>query len=159
MLTWRKFFSLEPAEYSAVEDGKDQAMRTRIGRRPLLLATGAALVLALGGCAYQGDGIYDGYYDGYYDGFYGPYAGGYWAIDGFFYYWRDGQRYHRDDGRHFRRDRFPGGHRFQGDRDGPHRGPRGPHSGGPDGPPPPGRPHRGGPDGPPPPPGKPPGSS
>ncbi len=103
-------------------------MRTRIGKRPLLLAVGAALVLSLGGCAYGGpggyyDGYYDSYYDGYYDDFYGPYAGGYWANDGFFYYWSQNQRYHRDDGRHFRRDRFPGGKPFHGDRDS-HRGDR-----------------------------------
>lgn len=102
----------------------------RISRAPLLLAATSALFLGLGGCVY--DGYYDDryygyedgyYYDGYYDGYYGPYAGGYWAIDGFFYYWfRD--RYYRDDHRHFSRDHFPGAQRFRGDRDGPSRQPQ-----------------------------------
>lgn len=109
-------------------------MRTMINRRVALLAAAAALPLALGACAYEGayydDGYYGGYYDddyyydGYYDGYYGPYAGGYWAIDGFFYYWLL-DRYHRDEHRHFRRDHFQGSHRFRGDRDGPNRHPRG----------------------------------
>lgn len=96
-------------------------------RRTLLLAMGVALLMPLGGCVYDGGGYYgdydDGYYyDGYYDGYYGPYAGGYWAIDGFFYYWLN-DRYFRDDHHHFRRDHFPGAFRFRGDRDGPHRRP------------------------------------
>jgi hypothetical protein len=104
----------------------------KVTKRPLLLAASAAALLALGGCVapggYYGDGYYDGddyygddyYYDGYYDGFYGPFTGGYWAVDGFFYYWlRD--RYYRDDHRHFQRRQFPGSQRFRGDRDGPSR--------------------------------------
>lgn len=103
-------------------------------KQSLLLAAGVTALLSLGGCVYDGgtydDGYYDGrydsedyYYDGYYDGYYGPYIGGYWAIDGFFYYWlRD--RYYRDDQRHFRRDHFRGASPFHGDRDGATRWPR-----------------------------------
>lgn len=107
-------------------------MRTLGTRRVLLLAAGSALSLTLAGCVYEGqyydDGYYGGYYDddyyydGYYDGYYGPYSGGYWAIDGFFYYWLS-DRYYRDDRRHFRREHFPGAYRFRGDRDGPDRHP------------------------------------
>jgi hypothetical protein len=107
-------------------------MRRTIAARPLLLAATSALFLGLGGCVYGGyydDGYYYGdhyedgyYYDGYYDGYYGPYVGGYWAIDGFFYYWLH-DRYYRDDHRHYRREHFPGAHRFRGDRDGPRRHP------------------------------------
>jgi hypothetical protein len=100
-------------------------------KRPLFLAVSVAALLSLGGCVYPDgyydDGYYQGgyygddyYYDGYYDGYYGPYAGGYWATDGFFYYWLQ-DRYYRDDRRHFRRDHFPGAFRFRGDRDGPSR--------------------------------------
>lgn len=106
-------------------------MRKAIEQR-LFLATGVAALLSLGGCVYpagyyDGGPYYDGgyydddyYYDGFYDGYYGPYGGGYWAVDGFFYYWLN-DRYYRDDRRHFRRDHFPGAFRFRGDRDGPKR--------------------------------------
>ena len=106
----------------------------RSSKRSWLVATSVAALLSLGGCVYPAgyyDGYYDGYgqggyyeeddyYDGFYDGYYGPYTGGYWAIDGFFYYWLH-DRYHRDDYRHFRRHHFPGAFRVRGDRDGPSR--------------------------------------
>jgi len=112
----------------------------KTGKRRWLVATSVAALLSLGGCVYPAgynDGYYDGYdgyddgyghdgynegnyYDGFYDGYYGPYAGGYWAVDGFFYYWLY-DRYYRDDHRHFRRHNFSGAYRFRGDRDGPSR--------------------------------------
>lgn len=106
-------------------------MPTITNRHPISRVVMAAFLLTLAGCVYPGDYYHDGgpyggyygdddYYDGYYDGHYGPYGGGYWAIDGFFYYWLH-DRYYRDDHRHFRREHFPGAHRFRGDRDGPSR--------------------------------------
>lgn len=112
-------------------------MRTRLSK-PLSLAAGALLLFALGGCVgYYGPGYYDPYYGGYdddcdeygdcddgddylgyYDGYYGPFIGGYWASDGFFYYWDRNRRYHRDHERHFRHHEFEGGKLFRGGRDG-----------------------------------------
>lgn len=107
-------------------------MRTRLS-----LAVGAMLLLGLGGCVYYPGGYYDRYgyydggyeddcdydddcgqYDGYYDGYYGPYVGGYWASDGFFYYWDRNRRYHRDHDRHFRHHAFDGGKPFYRYREG-----------------------------------------
>ena len=115
-------------------------MRTR-RTKPLSLAVGAMLLFGLGGCVgYYGPGYYDpyyggGYYDddcdeygdcddgydlGYYDGYYGPFLGGYWANDGFFYYWDSNRRYHRDHGRHFRHHEFEGGKLLRDERGGGH---------------------------------------
>lgn len=105
-------------------------MRIRMGRAPLGLAAGAALLLMLSGCAYYDyyDPYYGGYYrpyysgyyrpyygyhSGYYDGHYGPFIGGYWAGDGTFAYRDRYRRYYRDYGRHFRRHSFPGGRPFR----------------------------------------------
>jgi hypothetical protein len=105
-------------------------MDASIGKTPLRLAVGAALMLGLGGCVYYDDGYYydrypghygggayyGGGYDGYYDGYYGPYFGGYWANDGYFYYRDRNRRYYRDHNRHFRRDHFHGGRPFRSER-------------------------------------------
>ena len=69
----------------------------------------------LSACVYDGYG-YGNYYDGYYDNYYGPYTRGYWASDGFFWYWGPDHIYHRDDARHFRREQFTGGVRIRGER-------------------------------------------
>lgn len=75
---------------------------------------------------YGGSGTTIIWHDAYYDNFYGPIIGGYWDVDGYFWYQsRSNGPYLRDYGRHFRRDHFSGGsrHRYQdhrgnhGDRD------------------------------------------
>lgn len=116
-------------------------MRSPIAKRVLSLAVGSALLLGLTGCiGYYRPGYYDPYYGydgpyddcdgyddcddeadylGYYDGYYGPFIGGYWADDGFFYYYSDrSRRYHRDELRHYRRHSFEGGKAFHGWSDG-----------------------------------------
>jgi hypothetical protein len=59
------------------------------------------------------------WHDAYYDNFYGPVFGGYWDLDGYFWYQsRSSGPYVRDHARHFRRDNFSGGrhHRYQDNR-------------------------------------------
>jgi hypothetical protein len=59
------------------------------------------------------------WHDAYYDDFYGPVFGGYWDLDGFFWYQsRSNGPYLRDHGRHFRRDSYHGynHHRYEDNR-------------------------------------------
>jgi len=86
-------------------------IRSKRARAALLFGA-----LMLSSCAYYDGYVYGGYYDGYYDNYYGPYTRGYWAADGFFWYWGPDHIYHRDDGGHFRRQPFTGGVRFRGER-------------------------------------------
>lgn len=72
--------------------------------------------IMLSSCATYDGVVYTRWYGAYYDNFYGPYTRGYWASDGFFWYYGPDRIYHRDDARHFRRQPFPGGARVRGER-------------------------------------------
>lgn len=114
-------------------------MRFALVAAPLALAgLGACTTYGSYGYGYTDYGYYDDYVDGYgygygpysggstviwhdayYDNFYGPVFGGYWDLDGFFWYQtRLNGPYLRDHGRHFRRDYWGGArhYRYRDDR-------------------------------------------
>lgn len=104
-------------------------MTTRFYSKAVSVALGA---LMLSSCV-----AYDGYaygsdYDGYYDNYYGPYTQGYWASDGYFWYYGPDRVYHRDDAHHFQHQRFTGSVRVRGERGWTHNRPP---AGSPNGPP------------------------